>query len=125
MFCMCGSSKLPIVPLSEIPGPLPLPAPAPVPVPVLDSVTVQDPSSTLIPIVLLSPSLDVSSDPVQMDPVTVLEVVSETLIQKIDEVLQTIPEDPVQSAIAKLWLPPPGRSPVVLGAPMSRATQKS
>jgi hypothetical protein len=60
-----------------------------------------------------------------MDPVIVLDAVTEVLVQKIDEVLQTIPADPVQSAIAKLWLPPPGKSPVVLGAPMSRATQKS
>jgi hypothetical protein len=60
-----------------------------------------------------------------MDPVTVLDAVTEVLVQKIDEVLQTIPADPVQSAIAKLWLPQPGRSPVVLGSPMSRATLRS
>jgi hypothetical protein len=77
----------------------------------------------------LDPSSNQDSVP-DPDPVTVLDEVvldmsaSEVLIQKIDEVLQTIPEDPVQSAIAKLWLPPPGRSPVVLGAPMSRATMK-
>jgi hypothetical protein len=74
-----------------------------------------------------SSNQDPDPDP---DPLTILDEVvldmsaSEVLIQKIDGVLQTIPEDPVQSAIAKLWLPPPGRSPVVLGAPMSRATMK-
>ena len=116
MFCMCGSSKLPIVPLSEMPGPVPVPLPV-VPVSPVVGPAQPDPLPSL--------SVDVSSDPVQMDPVTVLEAVSETLIQKIDEILQTIPEDPAKSAIAKLWLPPPGRSPVVLGAPMSRATLRS
>ena len=113
MFCVCGSSKLPIVPLSEMPGP--------VPVPVLDPVAVQgpvveqpDPSSNPVPV----SSLDVSADPAPVEA-------TEVLIQKIDEVLQTIPADPVQIAIAKLWLPQPGTSPVVLGAPMSRATQRS
>jgi hypothetical protein len=77
----------------------------------------------------LDSSSNQNPDPVP-DHVKVLDEVildmsaSEALIQQIDEVLQTIPEDPVQSAIAKLWLPPPGRSPVVLGAPMSRATMK-
>lgn len=76
---------------------------------------------------LQMPVLDVSADPIPLTPeVSILDMsASEALVQKIDEILQTIPEDPVQSAIAKLWLPPPGRSsPVVLGSPMSRATPR-
>ena len=115
MFCMCGSSKLPIVPLSEMPGPLPVPLPV---VPVSPAVGPAQPDPSSNSIVVPLALLDVSADPAPVET-------SETLIQKIDEILQTIPEDLAQSAIAKLWLPPPGSSPVVLGAPMSRATLRS
>jgi hypothetical protein len=105
--------------------------------PVLDvSVApVLDVSAAPVLDVSAAPVLDVSAAPLQdVSAAPVLEIPEEDvcpidlsgtdiLIQKIDKILDEIPVTPVESAIAKLWIPSytPG---VVQGSPMSRATQR-
>jgi hypothetical protein len=49
-----------------------------------------------------------------------VSVESET--EKIDQILHETPEDPVENAIAKLWIPQRDTNGAGLGPPLSRAT---
>ena len=154
MFCLCGSSIRPLVPLPAAPRALQdvpsvvqdvsseeMPAVSSEEMPAVSSEEIQDVSSDL---------QDVSSDLIQDVSSSVQDVSSaeqdvspvqeecpidlsgtDQIIAKIDEILHEIPvrhaEDPVDIAIAvaKLWLPPKDRITAVLGSPMSRATTRN
>ena len=134
--CVCGSAILPL--------PLPLP-PSLSPVILLIDVSAAalDVSSVLI---------DVSSPQFPLDPSSFLQDVSgseesvidlsgtvsvdlsgtvsvdlsgsavESETEKIDQILHETPEDPVENAIAKLWIPQRDTNGAGLGPPLSRAT---
>lgn len=146
MFCVCGSlcgssirpldpSKVPSVPQNV------LSVVQDVSAVTLDvSSSVQDVSAVTLDV--SSSVQDVSSSEFQDVSAVTLDVSSaqedepcpidlsgtDQIIEKIDEILHEIPvrhaEDPVESAIAKLWLPPKDRVAAALGSPMTRATTR-
>ena len=140
MWCVCGSAKLPLDP-SKVPGPPP-PVQPPVQPPVLvqdvsaslvqdvSATLVQDVSATLVSAVLPQPqepqAQDVSATLVpeaEKDVCPIDLSGTDVLIQKIDTILGEMPENSVENAIAKLWVPSYTPS-AVPGSPMSRATSR-
>jgi len=145
MWCVCGSAKLPLDP-SKVPGPPP-------PVQDVSATLVLDVSATLVLDVSDSLIQDVSATLVQDVSATLVQDVlatlvpetlvpetlvpeseedvcpidlsgTDVLIQKIDKILGEMPENSVENAIAKLWVPQTYKPAVVPGSPMSRATSR-
>jgi hypothetical protein len=92
---------------------------------------IQDVSATLVSAVLPQPqepqAQDVSATlvPVAEEDVCPIDLSgTDVLIQKIDKILDEMPENSVENAIAKLWVPQTYKPLAVPGSPMSRATTR-
>jgi hypothetical protein len=76
----------------------------------------QDVSAILVPVTLV-PEAEKDVCPIDLSG-------TDVLIQKIDKILGEMPENSVENAIAKLWVPQTYKPLAVPGSPMSRATTR-